>query len=171
MRRIWAAETACTIEETTGETANKKKRRTKEELYDEKREFFSQFVDFRAAKVRNHSTFDFQFTTDGVTARLLMFDKRKKSKSKLPLSMLPKRGIWAIDALKHTTRLEEIHVVGIDPGKRELIVAADSDAPKKTSVRYTQAQRRREQCFSQYKKEEMESKSQAVIDAEATWRG
>ena len=49
---------------------------------------------------------------------------------------LPSRGIWAIDQLKHLSRLE--HVIGVDPGKRELIVGIDADDPKRSPVRYTQ---------------------------------
>ena len=52
------------------------------ELKDEKGDFFRQIVDFRAAKVRQHSNFDFQFTTDGVTTRILMFDATKNGKGK-----------------------------------------------------------------------------------------
>lgn len=38
-----------------------------------------------------------------------------------------------------------LHVVGIDPGIREMIVAVDQDNPKDaTPVRYTLAQRKKE---------------------------
>ena len=38
---------------------------------------------------------------------------------------MPVRGVHSIDALKRAARLEQMHVVGIDPGKRELVVAVD----------------------------------------------
>ena len=85
--------------------------------------------------------------TDGVSARLL-FDnppkrreKRSRSGSERP-SVLPTRGIHSIDQLKHLSRTYQ--VVGADPGKRELLVCVDADAPSSPSVRYTAAQRRTE---------------------------
>ena len=48
-------------------------------------------------------------------------------------------------------KLDHFHVVGIDPGKRELVVAVDHDDPKATPVvRYTQQQRQRDLRSRQY---------------------
>ena len=74
-----------------------------------------------------------------------------------PLDHLPTRGIWAIDEIKHLTRLQDgeggkcnVHVIGIDPGKRELIVATDSDNAKSRPVRYTLRQRQKDMRSRQY---------------------
>ena len=52
------------------------------------------------------------------------------------------------NAGKHTTpdtSAADLHVIGIDPGKRELAVCVDADDPKDAPVvRYTLAQRRRD---------------------------
>ena len=82
------------------------------------------------------------------------------------LDSLPKRGIWAIDELKRVSRLEEMHVVGVDPGKRELVVCADMDAPRSPTVRYTQKQRLREMRSRQYADEVQREKPWDVKDAE-----
>jgi len=82
----------------------------------------------------------------------------------LPLAHLPTRGMWAIDEIKHLTRAEDtddqrrnIHVVGIDPGKRELIVATDSDDPRSHPVRYTLRQRQKDMRLRQYADESRRS--------------
>ena len=85
---------------------------------------------------------------------------------------IPTRGKWSIDELKRVSRLEQLHVVGIDPGKRELVVGVDMDDPRASSaIRYTQAQRRNEQAFAVHKKAEADAKTRAVLDAEATLEG
>ena len=177
MRKMRKLESERKEENCTGETeveaieptnGKKRKKRSKDETKNEKLEFFNRFVDLRQVKQREF--FDNQFTTDGVTVRVQMLRKMKKQKN-TELRSMPSRGIWAIDELKRITRLESIHTVGVDPGKRELIVAVDMDNPKTTPVRYTQAQRKRDQCKAQYNKEELESKSQAVDDAEASLVG
>ena len=85
---------------------------------------------------------------------------------------MPKRGIWAIDQLKHISRIEQLHVVGVDPGKRELIVAVDVDDSKNSSpVRYTQKQRLRDLRSRQYANELRRVKPQCVSDAEAELAG
>lgn len=37
-------------------------------------------------------------------------------------TVMPKRGIWAIDQLKHVAQPEDLHVIGVDPGKHEVSV-------------------------------------------------
>ena len=68
--------------------------------------------------------FDFAFTTDGVGCRIQVTRIKKKNNEIIP-NKFPKRGIWAIDELKKVTRSGNVHVIGIDPGKRELICATD----------------------------------------------
>ena len=83
------------------------------------------------------------------------------------LTSLPSRGIHAIDELKSVSRLEELHVVGIDPGIREIVVAVDQDDPKGGSpVRYTQQQRLRDMRSRQYTDEGRRTKPCEVAAAE-----
>lgn len=107
--------------------------------------------------------------TDGVSVRLcfsslsLSSKKRKRSKTTsdalLPVD-LPKRGIYAIDQLKHLSR-QSYQLIGADPGKKELLVCVDEDAPefvnakgtRKPTVRYTAAQRRSETLEHEHKAE------------------
>ena len=103
----------------------KKTRRSKADLVEEKTQAFSEVIDLQAAKLRRRHHFDFAFTTDGVCARLKCVAPSKKSEGAPPT--MPKRGIHAIDELKHLTRLEDLHVIGIDPGIREIVVAVDQD--------------------------------------------
>ena len=92
--------------------------------------------------------------------------KEKPSKSNSVLTKMPERGIWAIDELKRISRLESLHVVGIDPGKRELIAATDSDDPKSCIIRYTIAQRQKDMRSRQYANEGRRDKPTGVHDAE-----
>jgi hypothetical protein len=145
----------------------KPKRRTKEEMKEENEELFQQILDLRAAKVQHRYSFDYAFTTDGVYARVQM-----KKNSKNSHSGIVKRGIWAIDALKHQFRLEDLHPIGIDPGKRELIVGVDMDDPINSStVRYTMAQRLRDLRSRQYCDENTRDKTQEVKEAETGMTG
>ena len=128
------------------------KRRTKEEMRAENDELFANVLDLRAAGVQRRHRFDFAFTTDGVCARVQMKAVQKKDS----LNSLPNRGIWAIDELKRVSRVEEMHIVGVDPGKRELVVCADMDSPQSPTVRYTQKQRLRDMRSRQYTDEERE---------------
>lgn len=91
-------------------------------------------------------------------------DPNKTKDTPPPLAHLPTRGMWAIDEIKHLTRVEDadghrrnIHVVGIDPGKRELIVATDSDDPSSRPVRYTLRQRQKDMRSRQYADESRRS--------------
>jgi hypothetical protein len=146
-------------------------RRTKAEMADENAELFGGIVDLRAAGVHRRQRFDFAFTTDGVCARVQMRSKAVTAPS-APLSAMPKRGIWAIDQLKHAARAEELHVVGVDPGKRELVNCVDMDDAKGCSpVRYTLKQRQRDLRSRQYADEAQRGKPQEVKDAEATLAG
>lgn len=155
---------------TTGSEPDRK-RRSKDEMADENRELFGGILNLRAAGVARRHLFDFAFTTDGIGARLQMRAAHQVT-SGSALTTMPKRGIWAIDQLKHVSRLEQLRVVGVDPGKRELIVGVDMDDPKKASpVRYTQRQRLRDIRSRQYADEASHEKPQAVKHAEAALTG
>ena len=142
------------------------KRRTKEEMHDENEELFQQVLDTRAANVQMRHRFDHAFTTDGVCARVQM-----KVAEKGCAKGLPKRGIWAIDELKHSARLQDLHVIGIDPGKRELVVGVDMDNPLNKTVRYTQRQRLKDIRSRQYADESQREKPTEVQKAERELSG
>jgi hypothetical protein len=145
----------------------KRTRRSNADLVGEKAEAFSQVVDVRAIKTSKtrHERFDFAFTTDGVGVRVQC--ARPKKEEAATLKSMPARGLHAIDALKKVSRLEQLHVVGIDPGIREMIVAVDQDDPKGTSpVRYTLAQRKKELRSRQYADEARREKPYPVTAAE-----
>ena len=89
-------------------------KRSKAEMVEEKVGIFDSVLNLKAAGVCRRQRFDYAFTTDGVCARLQM---SRPVPSKSALAALPSRGIWAIDELKRVSRLEEMHVVGVDPGK------------------------------------------------------
>ena len=148
-----------------------KRKRYDPSLIEEKSAIFNQIFNLRAAGVHRRHHCTFSFTTDGVSLHLDMktpgTKAGKKAKKETVLNSMPVRGIHSIDALKHAARLEEMHVVGIDPGKRELVVAVDRDDPKsKPVVRYTLAQRRRDMRTRQYADEVKHSRPFSVTAAE-----
>ena len=145
------------------------KKRSKEEMRDEKAELFAQVLDLRAAKMRQSNQFDHAFTTDGVCVRLQCAVAKAAPHSSSSSGGAPTRGRFAIDELKRVSRLSEadLHVVGIDPGKRELVVAVDQDDPVKAPVvRYTSAERRRDLRTRQYAAEHLASLPNEVVVAE-----
>lgn len=158
-----------------GEPPLPRDHRTQAEKENEKIPLFAGVVDLRAAGVQRPTLFDFAFTTDGVCARVQMRAKAPSAASGA-LTAMPKRGVWAIDQLKHAARVEDLHVVGIDPGKREIIVGVDMDDAKGCSpVRYTLQQRQRDMRSRQYADERRRLKNspvgEAVADAEAALAG
>jgi hypothetical protein len=149
---------------------SKRKRDDDPDLEEQKAEIFSQLLDLRAAGVHRRHHFAFGFTTDGMSLHLNMRVPGKKETGEAKttkLAAMPIRGVHSIDALKHAAKLEEMHVIGIDPGKRELVVAVDRDDPKsKPVVRYTLDQRRRDMRTRQYADELRRSRPPAVTAAE-----
>jgi hypothetical protein len=147
------------------------KKRSKEEMRDEKAQLFAEVLDLRASKMRQRHQFDHAFTTDGVCVRL---------QCSVPVQAPvigggggrpdpPARGRFSIDELKRQSRLAEadLHVVGVDPGKRELVVAVDQDDPRGSPiVRYTQRQRQRDLRTRQYAAEHRDSLPNEVVMAE-----
>lgn len=82
-------------------------------------------------------------------------------------SVLPRRGIWCIDALKHFSR-EEYTVVGVDPGVHELLHASRIDSPERSGahVRYTLRERRKDLRVAQYACEARRHKPDQVAAGE-----
>lgn len=146
-----------------------KRKRDDPELLQEKAAVFSSVLDLRAAGVHRRSHFAFAFTSDGVSLHLNMEIPGKKAKKAKDskLSTMPLRGVHSIDALKSLEKIEDLHVVGMDPGKRELFVAVDQDDPKKRPVvRYTLAQRQKHMRTRQYMDEARRSKETEVASEE-----
>ena len=153
-----------------------KRKRDDPSLLEEKASVFNQVLDLRVAGVHRRHHFAWAFTTDGVSVHLNMekperggakTNKASKTSKTSKLTTMPTRGIHSIDALKAITKKGELHTIGIDPGKRELIVAVDTDDPQNAPVvRYTLAQRRRDMRTRQYLAECMRSKPQPVTVVE-----
>ena len=157
-----------------------KRARDDPSLLQEKAAVFNRVLDLKRAGVHRRRHFAFAFTTDGVSLHLNMERPAKAAPKKAakggkaakPAPPLPTRGIHSIDALKAAARsaartADDLHVVGIDPGKIEILVAVDTDDPKKAPVvRYTLAQRRRDLRARQYADVGARAKPAAVADAE-----
>ena len=150
-----------------------KRKRNDPGLLQEKAAVFHRVLDLRRAGVHRRRHFAFAFTTDGVSLHLNMerppqAPPPKVAKAAKQPPQLPTRGIHSIDALKAVMRkADELHVIGIDPGKIEIINAVDADDPKDAQVvRYTLAQRRRDLRTRQYADEGKRGKPAAVTDAE-----
>ena len=81
---------------------------------------------------------------------------------------MPKRGFYAIDALKNAARLDAMHVIGVDPGKRELVVCVDMNRTegKGNTVRYTRAQREDEMGSKIFTKKANKMKPEGVQEIE-----
>ena len=73
--------------------------------------------------------------------------------------------------MKRVGRLEEMKIIGVDPGKRELFVGVDMDNTKETPVRYTQRQRLKDLRSRQYIDEAKRVKPIQVLDAEIDLAG
>ena len=92
--------------------------------------------------------------------------KKPQKSPRSKLAEMPVRGMWAIDELKRVSRLNELHVIGIDPGKRELVVCTDSDDSESKAMRYTSSQRRNDMRTRQYAVESQREKPEDVIRGE-----
>ena len=139
-------------------------------LIAEKEAVFSSIVNQGAvSKTPKRWVFDHAFTTDGVCVRV----QYRLLKSKCAPVARPRRGLYAIDELKRQSRvLDSWHVVGVDPGKRELICAVDGDAEKGGHpLRYTQQQRQRDRRSRQYADESRRGRPAEVFFAQDDLRG
>ena len=145
-----------------------KRKRDDPSLLQEKAIVFDRVLDLKRAGVHRRRHFAFAFTTDGVSLHLNMEQPPIAAAPPPPPPRLPRRGVHSIDALKAAARAaDDLHVIGIDPGKRELVVCVDADNPKKAPVvRYTLAQRCHDLRTRQYADEAKRGKPAAVTDAE-----
>ena len=168
LRTGYKARAANSVAKTAApESRAPKRKRDDPSLVEEKKAVFGQVLDLRAAGVHRRHHFAWAFTTDGVSVHLNMETPGKPGSKAAKLASMPTRGIHSIDALKALSEDKELHTIGIDPGKRELIVAVDADDPKNAPVvRYTLAQRRRDLRSRQYADECSRSKPQTVAVVE-----
>ena len=125
---------------------------------------FDSVLNYRCVRTTKRWRIKDGFTTDGICARVQQERVEALPKKRQALTSLPHRGIWAIDELKRVSRLEELHVVGIDPGKKELVVAVDQDGGG--HVRYTQRERQKNMRSRQYADEGSRAKPCLVRFAE-----
>jgi hypothetical protein len=142
-----------------------KRKRDDPSLLQEKATVFGRVLDLKRAGVHRRQHFAFAFTTDGYSLHLNM---ERSPTGVSTTASFPRRGVHAIDALKAAMRSAgDLHVIGIDPGKRELVVCVDADDPTGAPVvRYTLAQRRRDLRTRQYADEGKRCKPAGVADAE-----
>ena len=142
-----------------------KRKRDDPGLLQEKAVVFGRVLDLKRAGVHRRHHFAFAFTTDGASLHLNM---ERSPIGASTTASFPRRGVHAIDALKAAMRsADDLHIVGIDPGKRELVVCVDADDPRHAPVvRYTLAQRRRDMRTRQYADEGKRCKPAGVADAE-----
>jgi hypothetical protein len=147
-------------------------RRGKEDasLLEEKDAAFGRVLNVRLNAPRGWA-FDHAFTTDGVCARVQFRLPARGGGDSPALKRNPARGMYTIDELKRVSRLAEWHVVGMDPGKREIICAVDGDNQCGKALRYTLRQRLKDRRSGQYAKEARDSKPESVAQAEALLAG
>lgn len=128
---------------------------------------FDSVLNYRCVRTTKRWRIKDGFTTDGICARVQQERTESLPKKRQPLTSLPRRGVWAMDELKRVSRLEELHVVGIDPGKKELVVAVDQDhGGYARPVRYTQRERQKDMRSRQYADEGSRTKPCLVRFAE-----
>ena len=164
-------------------TATKAREESKEERWSDILRFDAHAMGGRKIKHPKGSVFAGSLRTDGVSVRLLFRWPQKneadrpgpptgrqptKTKKKAMSSVkrgpdgLPRPGLYAIDQLKHESRLRCAQIIGADPGKRELLVCVDVDhsldgetGKRRPSVRYTSAQRRAETLVARSEQQEL----------------
>ena len=128
---------------------------------------FTSVMNYRCVRTTRPWKIKDGFTTDGVCARVQQERVERLPKQRPQLNSLPRRGIWAIDELKRVSRLDELHVIGIDPGKKELVVAVDQDnGDRARPVRYTQRERQKDMRSRQYADQGLRNKPCLVRFAE-----
>ena len=146
---------SCTLEAMRNEEQGRKRKRKDDTPFT-----FDSVINYKCIRTTKEWQIKDGFTTDGVCIRLQQVKRNITTCG--GCGHLPSRGIWAIDELKHLSRLEDLHVIGIDPGKRELINAVDQDDTKSSSVRYTLAERLKHLRTRQYRDEIQRAKPGTV---------
>ena len=110
---------------------------------------------------KNQYEFHHMIETDGVSCSLLLLRKDLIGK-KLPMM---KKGLSTetyIDELSDYSQLQNKKIVGIDPGKCDLIYCVDNDNKEASKFRYSQDQRRKETKKKKYSKIQLELKQEKI---------
>ena len=110
---------------------------------------------------KKHYEFHHMIETDGISCSLLLLRKDLIGK-KLPMM---KKGInneEYIDELKDYSQLQNKKIVGIDPGKNDLIYCVDACNKEANKFRYSQDQRRKETKKKKYSKIHLELKKEKI---------
>ena len=158
--------------------AEERKRQKREEVQlqkDKSRDsielFFANFLNIKV-KIGDGFRFNYSFKTDGVSIRFL-FTKMvmpRQRDAKHYANTKPKRGMFTPDELRKYKKLHDsnMQVVGIDPGKHDLVHAACDDylIDPCQHLRYTASQRRADKCSMLYANKMQAEKPLAVSDAE-----
>ena len=119
---------------------------------------------------RKKLRFGHSIRTDGISARLLFY-KKICNKEMDKTTALPRRGLYTIDEIKHMSRMreEDMDIVGIDPGKHDLIYAVGDDYLTNPyhRFRYSASQRRTDRCSVFYGTCMQKEKPDVVLQAES----
>ena len=110
---------------------------------------------------KKYYEFHHMIETDGISCSLLLLRKDLIGK-KLPMM---KKGLSTetyIDELTDYTQLKNKKIIGIDPGKCDLIYCVDADNKEANKFRYSQDQRRKETKKKKYSKIQLELKKEKI---------
>ena len=138
---------------------------------EERNTVFAGIFDIKIKPPRGYM-FNFHVRTDGISARLLFGKDVVKKDSNDAQHKTPVRGLYAIDTIKHFSKLDpsNMQVIGIDPGVYDLIHAVSFDemlnASQSTSLKYSSAQRRFERGSTVFAKKMHVEKPDTVVCAE-----
>lgn len=110
---------------------------------------------------KKYYEFHHMIETDGISCTLLLLRKDLIGK-RLPMM---KKGLSTetyIDELTDYTQLQNKKIIGIDPGKCDLIYCVDADNKDANKFRYSQDQRRKETKKKKYSKIQLEFKKEKI---------
>ena len=110
---------------------------------------------------KKYYEFHHMIETDGVSCSLLLLRKDLVGK-KLPMMKKGLSNETYIDELNDYSNLQNKKIVGIDPGKCDLIYCVDADNKEANKFRYSQDQRRKETKKKKYSKIQLELKKEKI---------
>jgi hypothetical protein len=98
---------------------------------------------------KNDYSFHHMISTDGIGVSILLLRKDLVGK-KLPMMKTKMSKELYIDELEDYTELKNKKIVGIDPGKEDLVYCVDGATKEANHFRYSQNQRRKETKMKKY---------------------
>ena len=110
---------------------------------------------------KKHYEFHHMIETDGISCSLLLLRKDLLGK-RLPNMKKGLNNEEYINELKDYSQLQNKKIVGIDPGKNDLIYCVDNDNKEANHFRYSQDQRRKEIKKKKYSKIQLELKQEII---------